>query len=272
MRRLVLACFVCIVLSVAAVLALRWVDPPVTAVMLLQPGPQRRHLLRLGRPRRDSWDAARAVIASEDQRFADHHGIDFVSLDKAIEAYADGDGLRGASTITQQVAKNVFLWQGRSFVRKALEAYFAVLLELCLSKERILEIYLNVAEFGPNVFGVEAAADKYFGIRARAPSISSEAALLAAVLPNPQRLLVVKPSDYVRGRQVRSSGGPVARVARALSRHPLVSRRRVSFRGLPADRRFPRACPRARQLAGREVARDARVLRAAVQRLLAHHG
>jgi len=200
-RRLVLACFVCIVLSVAAVLALRWVDPPVTAVMLLQPGGSGDIYYAWVDRDAIAWDAARAVIASEDQRFAEHHGIDFVSLDKAIEAYADGDGLRGASTITQQVAKNVFLWQGRSFVRKALEAYFAVLLELFLTKERILEIYLNVAEFGPNVFGVEAAADTYFHTNASALDLD-QAALLAAVLPNPQRLLVAKPSDYVRGRQV----------------------------------------------------------------------
>ncbi len=88
-------------------------------------------------------------MASEDQRFIEHHGIDFVSLDRALEDYRGGDDLRGASTITQQVAKNVFLWQGRSFVRKALEAYFAVLIEMCWTKERILEVYLNVAEFGP---------------------------------------------------------------------------------------------------------------------------
>jgi monofunctional glycosyltransferase len=202
MRRLVLVCFVCVVLSVGAVLALRWVDPPVTAVMLLQPGPVGD--IYYSWVDRDviAWDAARAVMASEDQRFADHHGIDFVSLDRAIEAYADGDGLRGASTITQQVAKNVFLWQGRSFVRKALEAYFAVLLELFLTKERILEIYLNVAEFGPNVFGVEAAADAYFHTTASALDLD-QAALLAAVLPNPQRLLAAKPSDYVRERQVQ---------------------------------------------------------------------
>ena len=200
MRRLVLACFVCIVLSVAAVLALRWVDPPVTTVMLLQPGPVGDIYYAWVDRDAIAWDAARAVMASEDQRFADHHGIDFVSLDRAIEAYADGDGLRGASTITQQVAKNVFLWQGRSFVRKALEAYFAVLLEIFLTKERILEIYLNVAEFGPNVFGVEAAADTYFHTSASALDLD-QAALLAAVLPNPQRLLVAKPSDYVRGRQ-----------------------------------------------------------------------
>ncbi len=202
MRRLVLACFLCVALSVGAVLALRWVNPPITAVMLLQPG-------RVGEidytwVDRDAiaWDAARAVIASEDQRFADHHGIDFVSLDRALEAYSDGDGLRGASTITQQVAKNLFLWQGRSFARKALEAYFAVLLELCLTKERILEIYLNVAELGPQVFGVEAAAEAYFGTSASALDLE-QAALLAAVLPNPHRLLAARPSDYVRERQAQ---------------------------------------------------------------------
>jgi monofunctional biosynthetic peptidoglycan transglycosylase len=199
-RRVVLACFLCIVLSVGAVLALRWVDPPVTAVMLLQPGPIGEIYYAWVDRDEIAWDAARAVMASEDQRFAEHRGIDFVSLDRAIEAYADGDGLRGASTITQQVAKNVFLWQGRSFVRKALEAYFAVLLELFLTKERILEIYLNVAEFGPDVFGVEAAADAYFHTSASALDLD-QAALLAAVLPNPHRLLAAQPSDYVRERQ-----------------------------------------------------------------------
>ena len=202
MRRLVLACLLCVVLSVSAVLSLRWVDPPVTAVMLLQPGPAREIDYTWVDRDAIAWDAARAVIASEDQRFADHHGIDFVSLDRALEAYSDGDGLRGASTITQQVAKNVFLWQGRSFARKALEAYFAVLLELCLTKERILEIYLNVAEFGPQVFGVEAAADTYFGTSASALDLE-QAALLAAVLPNPHRLLAARPSDYVRERQAQ---------------------------------------------------------------------
>jgi len=201
-RRLVLACFLFVVLSAGAVLALRWVDPPLTTVMLLQPGAVGDIYYVWVDRDAIAWDAARAVVASEDQRFADHHGIDFVSLDKALEAYADGDGLRGASTITQQVAKNLFLWQGRSLVRKALEAYFAVLLELFLTKERILEIYLNVAEFGPNVFGVEAAADKYFHTSARALSLE-QAALLAAVLPNPQRLLAAKPSDYVRERQAQ---------------------------------------------------------------------
>jgi monofunctional biosynthetic peptidoglycan transglycosylase len=123
-----------------------------------------------------------------------------VSLDQALEEYRAGDGLRGASTITQQVAKNLFLWQGRSYFRKALEAYFAVLLELCWTKQRILEVYVNVIELGPGVFGVEAAAEKYFGTHAQALT-TSQAALLAAVLPNPHRLSVARPSAYVRGRQ-----------------------------------------------------------------------
>ena len=197
-----LACLLFVALSAGAVLALRWVDPPVTSVMLLQPGSVGELYYAWADREAISWDAARAVVASEDQRFAEHHGIDFVSLDRALEAYADGDGLRGASTITQQVAKNLFLWQGRSFVRKALEAYFALLLELCLTKERILELYLNVAELGPQVFGVEAAANKYFGSSASALDLE-QAALLAAVLPNPQRLLAAQPSEYVRERQAQ---------------------------------------------------------------------
>ncbi len=199
-RGFVLVCVLFVVLSVGAVLALRSVDPPTTAVMLLQPGSvadlEHTWVARSS----IAWDAARAVIASEDQRFVEHHGIDFVSLDKALADYRGGDDLRGASTITQQVAKNLFLWQGRSFVRKGLEAYFAVLIELCWPKERILEVYLNIAEFGPRVFGVEAAARQYFGSSAAALRLS-DAALLAAVLPNPARLSAARPSDYVRERQ-----------------------------------------------------------------------
>ncbi len=181
-------------------LALRWIDPPFTTVMLLQEGPVGD--LEHTWVARDAiaWDAVRAVIAAEDQRFAEHHGIDFKQLNEAIEDYREGDDLRGASTITQQVAKNVFLWQGRSVVRKALDAYFAVLIEICWPKERILEVYLNVAEFGPGVFGIEAAAREHFGTTAAGLSLS-EAALLAAVLPNPQRLSASRPSDYVRERR-----------------------------------------------------------------------
>jgi monofunctional biosynthetic peptidoglycan transglycosylase len=200
LRGLILVCLAWLVVTAGAVLTLRWLDPPFTSVMLLQPGPVGA-LTHLWVPREAiAWDAARVVIASEDQRFAEHHGIDFNSLNAAIEDYRDGEGLRGASTITQQVAKNLFLWQGRSFVRKALDAYFAVLIELCWTKERILEVYLNVAEFGPGLFGVEAAAREFFGASAASLGVR-EAALLAAVLPNPVRLDAATPSDYVRERQ-----------------------------------------------------------------------
>jgi monofunctional biosynthetic peptidoglycan transglycosylase len=187
-------------LSLGAVAALRWLAPPTTAVMLLQPG--RVGELEYTWVDRDAIarNAARAVMASEDQRFVEHRGIDFVSLDRALADYRGGDDLRGASTITQQVAKNLFLWPRRSFVRKALEAYFAVLIEMCWTKERILEVYLNVAEFGPGVFGVEAASREYFGSNAAALNVS-DAALLAAVLPNPRQLHVSRPSEYVRERQ-----------------------------------------------------------------------
>ena len=181
-------------------------------VMLLQPGPFGDLEYTWVDREQISWNAARAVMASEDQRFTEHQGIDFVQLDKALAEYRDGDDLRGASTITQQVAKNVFLWQSRSFVRKALEAYFAVLIEMCWTKERILEVYLNVAEFGPGVFGAEAASRRFFGKAARQLS-AHEAALLAAVLPSPKRMSAAQPSAYVNGRaaeierSVRALGG-----------------------------------------------------------------
>ncbi len=187
-------------LSFSLVLALRWLEPPFSAVMLEQPGPVSELKHEWVAREKIALVAAQAVIAAEDQRFTEHHGIDFVSLDKALEDYREGEALRGASTITQQVAKNLFLWQGRSLVRKGLEAYFTLLIEALWSKERILEVYLNVAEFGPRVFGVEAAAREYFGRRASALTVT-EAALLAAVLPNPRRLRVSQPSAYVRGRQ-----------------------------------------------------------------------
>jgi monofunctional biosynthetic peptidoglycan transglycosylase len=189
-----------LVLSVAVVLVFRFVAPPFTPVMVLQPGALREIDYTWVDRSAIAATAVRAVMAAEDQRFLEHHGIDFVSLDRALEDYGEGDGLRGASTITQQVAKNLFLWQGRSFLRKGLEAYFALLLEVLWSKERILEVYLNIAEFGPNVFGVEAAAREFFGGRAKGLS-AAQAALLAAVLPNPQRLRAARPSAYVRGRQ-----------------------------------------------------------------------
>jgi monofunctional biosynthetic peptidoglycan transglycosylase len=200
LRAIAFALVAWVLLTVGAVALFRWVDPPFTAVMLEQPG----DLADLSYSWVDRSEiaaaAARAVMASEDQRFLEHNGIDFVSLDKAFAEYRDGGDLRGASTITQQVAKNLFLWQGRSLARKALEAYFALLIELLWPKERILEVYLNIAELGPNVFGVEAAAQEFFGTHAVMLDVP-QAALLAAVLPNPQRLSAARPSAYVRGRQ-----------------------------------------------------------------------
>jgi len=140
-----------------------------------------------------------AVVASEDQRFPDHWGIDFAAIRKALAEYRAGDGLRGASTITQQTAKNLFLWNGRSFVRKTLEAGLALAVDGLWPKRRILEVYLNIAEFGPGIYGVEAASRAYFGIPARQLS-AAQAARLAAVLPNPEVLSVTDPSAYVRDR------------------------------------------------------------------------
>jgi monofunctional biosynthetic peptidoglycan transglycosylase len=165
-----------------------------------------------------AWDAISpyagiAVIASEDQRFAEHWGFDLDSIQDAIEEREGGGRSRGASTISQQVAKNLFLWPGRSWLRKGLEAYFTVLIELLWSKQRILEVYLNVAQFGDRIFGVDAASRRFFGKRASALS-AREAALLAAVLPNPVRMRADDPSPYVRERarwiqrQMQSLGGP----------------------------------------------------------------
>jgi len=200
MRCVAMALVAWLLLSVGAVLVLRFVPPPFTAMMLEQPR-SIREIQYEWRDRRElAATVARAVIASEDQRFLAHHGFDFDQLQIALDEHRAGDELRGASTITQQVAKNLFLWSGRSFVRKGLEAYFTVLLEACWPKQRILEVYLNVAELGDGVFGVEAAARRFFGVSASALS-AEQAALLAAVLPNPRKLLADRPSSYVRSRQ-----------------------------------------------------------------------
>jgi monofunctional glycosyltransferase len=131
---------------------------------------------------------------------ANHRGFDVESIEKAIDAHERGQRLRGASTISQQVAKNLFLWSGRSYVRKGLEAYFTVLLEFTWSKRRILEVYLNIVELGDGVFGVEAASERYFHKPASRLS-TDEAALLAAVLPNPIVLHAGRPSAYVEERR-----------------------------------------------------------------------
>jgi monofunctional biosynthetic peptidoglycan transglycosylase len=146
--------------------------------------------------------AALAVVAAEDQKFPDHWGFDFDAILDAAESHARGGRLRGASTLTQQVARNLFLWQGRSYLRKGLEAWMTVLLEVAWPKHRILEVYLNIAEMGERTFGVQAASRHYFA-RPAAAINASQAALLAAVLPNPRRFRVDHPSAYVLERRDR---------------------------------------------------------------------
>ncbi|MGH0029131.1 MAG: monofunctional biosynthetic peptidoglycan transglycosylase [Myxococcota bacterium] len=141
----------------------------------------------------------RAVVLAEDQRFLEHGGVDLRQVERVVEERGDGGPMRGASTLSQQLAKNLFLWPGRSWLRKGLEAWFTLWLELALSKQRILELYLNVAQFGPCVFGAEAAAQRYFGTSAAALT-PRQAALLAAVLPSPGRISAADPGPYARQR------------------------------------------------------------------------
>ncbi|HLT90285.1 MAG TPA: monofunctional biosynthetic peptidoglycan transglycosylase [Woeseiaceae bacterium] len=199
-RAAVIVVLAALVASVALVLPLRWIAPPVTAFML-QDDSGRVPVAYAW----TDWDAlgdaaALAVVAAEDQKFAQHYGFDLASIQDSVMRYRDGGSLRGASTITQQVAKNLYLWPGRSFLRKGVEAWLTVVLETLLPKRRILEIYLNVAELGPGLYGFPAASREYFG-KSPAELTDAEAALLAAVLPNPIALRADRPSDYVRGRQ-----------------------------------------------------------------------
>ncbi|MES2732986.1 MAG: monofunctional biosynthetic peptidoglycan transglycosylase [Bacteroidota bacterium] len=159
-----------------------------------------------------SPEAALAVVASEDQAFPTHWGFDLGEIKKAVKQNKVRKRKRGASTITQQVAKNMFLWNGRSYFRKGLEAYFTILLEVIWGKERILEVYLNIAETGDRTFGVQAASKRFFGVPAHKIS-RRQAATLAAVLPNPRRFSARNPSGYIQGRtnfivrQIRQLGG-----------------------------------------------------------------
>lgn len=187
-------------LHFAYTLLILFVNPPITLTMV-------GSLMRGDGLKRDYISAANmspnaklAVIAAEDQLFATHYGFDVKSIQQAIEFNEKGTGkIRGGSTISQQVAKNVFLWQGRSYFRKGLEAYCTVLIELLYSKKRIMELYLNVAEMGTGVFGIEAAARHYFNKPASKLS-RREAAAIAACLPSPRKYRVNPPSRYVSRR------------------------------------------------------------------------
>lgn len=194
--------------TVVLVLPLRWLPPLTTSFMLQNwAGQLRGQSIRAADIHYDwvsrdaiSREAVLAVLAAEDQKFFHHAGFDFGSIRKVLDGAGGRVPSRGASTISQQLAKNLWLWPGRNWLRKGLEAWLTVWLELLLPKERILELYLNVAQFGAHTFGVEAAGRNYFG-KAAADLNRAEAALLAAVLPNPVRFSVTEPSDYIRGRQ-----------------------------------------------------------------------
>ena len=185
------------------VLGLRWI-PPLTSSFMLQ-----RHFGASSCEDVDyRWQSARglpshlawAVVAAEDQRFFIHSGFDFVAIQQALDRR--GERLRGASTLSQQLAKNLFLWPGRSVLRKGIEAYFTVWIELLLPKSRILELYLNVAQFGPCTFGAQAASSHYFA-RSTSELQPRQSALLAAVLPNPVERTPVSESEFMRKRAAR---------------------------------------------------------------------
>jgi len=207
-------------LSCLVVIALRFV-PPWTSAMMME-----RRVGALVHGERDfvfhhrwvPWDRISpqvgiAMVAGEDQKFPFHHGFDVDAIQDAIDAADEGKRLRGASTISQQVAKNLFLWNGRSFVRKGLEAWYTVLIETFWSKRRILEVYMNTVELGDGVYGVGAASDVFFHTTPDRLGMG-QAARLAAVLPNPRRFRVDAPSPYVQrraawiARQAAQLGGP----------------------------------------------------------------
>lgn len=212
-RRYVTTALVTIMLaSIALTLPMRWFAPPTTAFILQDRFHNKGNIHQQWVPL-DAMSPALpiAVVASEDQKFPYHHGFDLQSLYDAL--LEDRRRMRGASTISQQLAKNLYLWSGRSLFRKAVEAWFTVLIEISLPKRRILEVYLNVVEFGPKVYGVDAASRKYFG---KPPSriTSRDAAILAAVLPAPKRMSARHPSEYVleRASEIEAAanalGGP----------------------------------------------------------------
>jgi monofunctional glycosyltransferase len=220
LRLIVGLALLCVVGSVLAVALLHWVNPIYSTFMA-----EAQIAAWLSRDSnyqfRHSWvDLDRispnlplAVVASEDQKFPEHWGFDVAAIEKAYALNQHSHKVRGASTISQQVAKNLFLWSGRSYFRKGLEAYFTVLIESLWPKRRILEIYLNIAEFGLGTYGAEAAAQRFFHEPA-ARLTRGDAAVLAAVLPNPEHYSAAAPSRYVQQRrewilgQMQALGGP----------------------------------------------------------------
>lgn len=192
--------------TVIWVLAYRFINPPITLLMV-QRNWERKADDKPGRIEKKwvkfediSDNMKRAAVSAEDQLFLKHMGFDINAIEKAYASNKNGKKIKGGSTISQQTAKNVFLWPGRSYVRKAFEAYFTLLIELLWSKERILEVYLNVIEMGDGIYGAEAASQAYYHKSCKNLS-KGEAALIAACFPNPLRWTPKKPSGYIRHRQ-----------------------------------------------------------------------
>jgi monofunctional biosynthetic peptidoglycan transglycosylase len=194
------------IISIASVILFRWVPVPVTPLMLIRCAEQKfdgkdMKLKKDWVPLEEiAPDLQLAVVCSEDQNFIKHNGFDFDAIEKAMDYNETHQKTRGASTISQQTAKNVFLWPGRSYLRKGFEVYFTFLIETFWSKERIMEVYLNVIEMGDGVYGAQAASKTFFKKDAKYLS-RSEAATIAAVLPNPVKFNAGKPSGYVQGRK-----------------------------------------------------------------------
>lgn len=208
-----------VLVTTLQVLALRFVDPPFSAFMLwrtVDAWGEGDFGFRVAYDWRDLDDIAPhvpvAMVAAEDQRFADHFGFDMEAIRKARESNARGRRMRGGSTISQQTAKNLFLWSGRSWVRKGVEAWYTLLIEALWPKRRILEVYVNVVELGDGVYGAQAASRTYFRKEA-ARLAPAEAARMAAVLPSPRRYSIARPGPYVQRRtraiqrQMRQIGG-----------------------------------------------------------------
>ena len=199
-KALMAALFWFILVTVLWAALLGVIDAPVTWVMVIQSNEQEN----FSRTTVGLEDIARSlplsIISSEDQRFMTHNGFSFEAMRKAMEGNKKKKRIKGGSTISQQTAKNVFLWPGRTYLRKGLEAWFTILIEVLWTKERILEVYLNVAEMGKGVFGAEAAAQHCFG-RPASKLTASQSALITATLPAPRRFNCARPSGYLQGRQ-----------------------------------------------------------------------
>jgi monofunctional biosynthetic peptidoglycan transglycosylase len=196
------------ILSIGITALYRFVPVPLTPLMVIRLYEQAKDEKKELRLHKDwisiqkvSKHVPQAVVAAEDQKFLQHKGFDLDAMKKAWEGNKQGKQIKGASTISQQTAKNVFLWPGRTLLRKGLEAYFTFLIETIWSKERIMEVYLNVIEMGEGVYGIEAAAQSNFNKPASDLS-KNEAALIAAVLPNPRRWSPARPTPYIQGRKV----------------------------------------------------------------------